>query len=1254
MAKAGKKVLFAAGLTLVVIALGSCGGGGGGQAGNTNPPSPTVKSVSVSCNPTSVQNGQTSQCSASVAGTGSYSTAVTWSTDLGAIDSSGKYTAPTSGTGTAKVTATSQQDTTKSGSATITVSSQTSLVPTGLMAVPSILVSGQQTQVTFSVFVAGADSSTVVQIYNLSGGTASLIGTMTDDGQGSDQVAGDHLYTIVTALTPPAAASLPLQAVATEGTAGSQNGNFSVPLIQIPTYTTNTDVNQAESQIYDTAIQIRTSFPTMDWASPSQQQTFVNNLTSMFSQLVGVAEQNTALQAAAQLRQTNALFGARSASPHPEGVLQSIFAFFYPVLGMSQNAQSCDQLIDSIPGNPNYGSTSYPFSTLSPDNPNMQDFADAMATASEGVGYYFSPDDFLTNDSSSYYAYLFASDYLSAHQLSPAIGGCGGGIAQQGADVAVKSEVGQFTGIGARELSSLTGGGVIKQVLISKANDKLVGWVVDSLNKPTVVIGQVGANESFDAPAGTFNLATSFGGDTANGTITNTPVYPNTTTIVNPSPGANITVTPPYVTGLVPSLGPVGTVVSIDGSGFDANPASNVVTFNGTAAQVSASTASSIQTSVPVGAISGPITVTTSSGSTTSSLDFTVSGAAADPLPSISSLSPTSLPASGSQQTLTINGTGFLATSSVTFNGIAHNPTVVSNSQLTILLTSADLSTMGSFPVVVTNPAPGGGSSNAVDLIVGNPVPTITSLSPSSVAAGSAAQTLTINGSNFLSSSVVAFNGSNAATTFVSSTQLTIALTAADLATAGSFPVSVTNPSPDGGTSNVVDFNVLSGAPGSVTISPAAITVPEGGAQTFTASPVGSVDGVTWSIQEGAGGGTIASPDSTTVVYFPPSGTGTFHVVATNADDSSQTAVATVTVVPAVTLTTLHSFQSTQGEGWDPLGRLIQASDGNFYGTTTSGGASNSGTVFRVDSTGNFTTVHSFNGTDGGIPDSGLIQTADGNLYGTTFYGGAFGRGEVYRIDGAGNLTVLTSFTEPGPVNPYAGLIQASDGQLYGTTYYGGPSESGTAFKMDTSGKVTWLHSFSSSEGAPPYAGLIQATDGNFYGTLYYGGAGGGTGAGTVYKMDASGNVTVLHSFSFSDGAGPSARLVQSSDGNLYGTTTGGGAFGHGAIFKVSTIGDFTVLHSFSAYDGNGPDGGLIQGTDGNFYGTTSGDGPSGGGTIFKMDPKGNVTVLFSFDNSDGLSPPAEPIFGTDGNLYGVTEYGGSGGAGTVYRLNLH
>ncbi|MGB6721113.1 MAG: DUF4038 domain-containing protein [Terracidiphilus sp.] len=219
-----------------------------------------------------------------------------------------------------------------------------------------------------------------------------------------------------------------------------------------------------------------------------------------------------------------------------------------------------------------------------------------------------------------------------------------------------------------------------------------------------------------------------------------------------------------------------------------------------------------------------------------------------NPVPSITSLSPASAIAGAAAQTLTINGTSFLSASTVTFNNVSHAATFVSSAKLTISLTANDQSAAGSFPVVVTNPAPGGGSSNAVDFTVTatNPVPTITSLSPASAIAGAAAQMLTINGTNFLSTSTVTYNNVSHAATFVSSAKLTISLTANDQSAAGSFPVVVTNPAPGGGASNVLDFTVTGSSSGSVSLSATSLTFPSqpflvtSAAQTVTLTNNGS------------------------------------------------------------------------------------------------------------------------------------------------------------------------------------------------------------------------------------------------------------------------------------------------------------------------------------------------------------------------------------------------------------------------------
>jgi uncharacterized repeat protein (TIGR03803 family) len=354
-------------------------------------------------------------------------------------------------------------------------------------------------------------------------------------------------------------------------------------------------------------------------------------------------------------------------------------------------------------------------------------------------------------------------------------------------------------------------------------------------------------------------------------------------------------------------------------------------------------------------------------------------------------------------------------------------------------------------------------------------------------------------------------------------------------------------------------------------------------------------------------------------------------------------------------LTTLHLF--TGSDGSHPIADLIQATDGNFYGTASTGGASGYGTLFKMDSAGNVMTFHTFNNTDGSQPYAGLIQADDGNFYGTTQIGGASNGGTAFKIDLSGNLTTLYNFTG-GSGFPYAGLIQATDGNFYGTTSAGGASGQGTLFKMDSSGNLTTLHSFNQTDGYYPEAGLIQATDGNFYGTTSRGGGmvGCDYGCGTFFRVASTGNLTTLHSFAGSEGSPSDAGIIQATDGNFYGTTSMGGASGYGAVFAMDSEGNLTTLHSFVGSDGSYPDAGLIQATDGKFYGTTSYGGASGYGTVFEMEAAGSLTTLHSFAASDGSSPRAGLLLATDGNFYGTTRYGGAGnctgGCGTVFIVD--
>ena len=357
------------------------------------------------------------------------------------------------------------------------------------------------------------------------------------------------------------------------------------------------------------------------------------------------------------------------------------------------------------------------------------------------------------------------------------------------------------------------------------------------------------------------------------------------------------------------------------------------------------------------------------------------------------------------------------------------------------------------------------------------------------------------------------------------------------------------------------------------------------------------------------------------------------------------------------TFTLLYSFKGDT-DGAQPHASLLRDADGNFYGTTEGGGPLKCGTVFKLDTTGAETVLYTFTGkpADGSLPMAGLIRDPAGNLYGTTFYGGASDFGTVFKLDTTGTETILHSFTGgTDGANPGAGLVRDGAGNLYGTTFYGGESGFGTVYKLDRNGAETVLHSFAGSplDGQEPTAGLIRDAAGNFYGTTITGGA---SNLGTVYKLDTTGKETVLYSFTGRpDGKFPWAGLVRDAAGNFYGTTLYGGASDFGTVYKLDTSGTETVLHSFTGHpDGRLPYAGLLRDAAGNLYSTASQGGASRYGTVFRLDTTGNFIILhsFAFGATDGITPMGGLIRDTAGNLYGTTLQGGAFGVGTVFKLS--
>jgi uncharacterized repeat protein (TIGR03803 family) len=355
----------------------------------------------------------------------------------------------------------------------------------------------------------------------------------------------------------------------------------------------------------------------------------------------------------------------------------------------------------------------------------------------------------------------------------------------------------------------------------------------------------------------------------------------------------------------------------------------------------------------------------------------------------------------------------------------------------------------------------------------------------------------------------------------------------------------------------------------------------------------------------------------------------------------------------AQTYTVLHSFSNSPGS-W--LGVSLLSAGTKVFGTTWNGGSSNNGAIFTIDASGSgYTELKSFTGgNDGGGP-LGLVLSGM-TLYGTTFYGGNSNLGTVFKVntDGSG-YTVLRSFTGyPGDgVNCNGGLL-LSGSTLYGTTRYGGSYVyGGTLFKVNVDGSgYEVIRNFTGNDGAYPNEGLAMSGS-TLYGTT---GGGGSFDKGTIYKVNTDGSgFAVLKNFTWTDNDGysPEAGPIL-SDNTLYGTTLWGGGSGLGTVYKVNTDGsDYNVLKQFVVgSDGAHPMAKLVA-YGKTLFGSTWSGGINGKGILFTVDTDGSgYAVLNNFDGGNGANSMSPLVFaGT--TLFGMTTYGGSFGGGVIFSLLL-
>jgi uncharacterized repeat protein (TIGR03803 family) len=392
----------------------------------------------------------------------------------------------------------------------------------------------------------------------------------------------------------------------------------------------------------------------------------------------------------------------------------------------------------------------------------------------------------------------------------------------------------------------------------------------------------------------------------------------------------------------------------------------------------------------------------------------------------------------------------------------------------------------------------------------------------------------------------------------------------------------------------------------------------------------------------------------------------------------------------------LFDFDYNTGTGYNPDEGLLIASNGDLYGTTVLGGTGTpgAGVIFRIktDGTG-YTKIHDFDGVNGGYSLGKLMQASNGYIYGRTL-----GNNKIFRIkvDGSDFSIIFEANTSTG-TGLGAKLIQGPDNNLYGTLTSGGANLVGVIFRINLDGTgFTKLIDCSEANGRNPQ-GLILAADGDwygigatrifkiktdgsgylalytFYGSTYekdpsrliqasngnlYGACqqGGVHEKGAVYKIKANGTgYTILFEFDGINGSGPAnySSLTQASNGVLYGTTQQGGVNNVGVIYKINLDGTgFTKLYDFGGIDGSSPIG-LVQGINGDLYGITRYGGTSGSGTIFKMQAGGTGFVkLFDFDASSGMRPKAKLILGSNGDLFGTNTAGGGGANwGVIFRI---
>lgn len=336
-------------------------------------------------------------------------------------------------------------------------------------------------------------------------------------------------------------------------------------------------------------------------------------------------------------------------------------------------------------------------------------------------------------------------------------------------------------------------------------------------------------------------------------------------------------------------------------------------------------------------------------------------------------------------------------------------------------------------------------------------------------------------------------------------------------------------------------------------------------------------------------------------------------------------------VTTSGTYTLLHSFANTSTDGGYPSGGLTLGSTGVFYGTTQQGGNANQGVVFSMNSSGAVTILHNFNaGVDGAFPWGPPILASDGNLYGTAS-GGAGAFGLVYKLTTSGTYSTIYKFSEADGYYPMASPTQGIDGNLYIPVSLGGSEYCGTIDKISTAGTLVASYSFPcGAGGAFPIGPLVQDANTNFFSTTQNGGT---NGEGTIYKITTTMVVTILHSFgaTFGDGEYPAAGLALGTDSKYYGAAAEGGTYDDGILFNTNKTGFYTDLYSFNNSANlmqMSPLSPPVEYTTGLLYGVTEFGGTSNEGIVYSLN--NGLTPFVNLPSFYGREGNSVLIIGND------------------------